>query len=99
MTEKSQKSFHLGDILSITTGKVLSPRLMDGVLDITEYLYGGKLCCSQAAALSDKCESALLEQLPFLSDIDSSKYTSDDAREWLNEQIAIHGEMHEITPI
>lgn len=37
------KTFHLGDILTITTGRLVSPRHMEGVYDILNWMTGEDL--------------------------------------------------------
>ncbi|WP_445080300.1 DUF7736 domain-containing protein [Brevibacillus laterosporus] len=41
------KSFHISDILSVTTGKLLSTRRMDGVYDILNHMTGESLLTHQ----------------------------------------------------
>jgi len=61
------KLFHIGDILSITTGRLVSPRHMEGVYDILGYMTGDSLFTHQLIRAADRCKPVLLEQHPFLA--------------------------------
>lgn len=61
------KQFHLGDVLSITTGMLVSPRHMDGVYDILSFMTDDPgLTTLGLLAVNDKCKEALLQQFPDL---------------------------------
>lgn len=60
------KPFHIGDILSITTGRMVSPRHMEGIYDILNYMTGDNLFTHQLRRAADACKPALLEQHPIL---------------------------------
>lgn len=70
---KEAKEFHLGDVLSVTTGWMLSPRGMDGLLDIINftlaldgrYRLDGGLPFSLLFA-ANKCKEELFRQFPQL---------------------------------
>jgi hypothetical protein len=46
-TTVATREFHLGDVLSITTGVLVSPRRMEGVSDILEFMTGSDLFTHQ----------------------------------------------------
>lgn len=60
------RSFHLGDLLTITTGLLLSPRGMEGVYDILDFMTGGSLFTHQLPRAADECKPSLLAQHPCL---------------------------------
>ena len=60
------RKFHLGDVLSITTGLLLSPRHMDGIYDILNFMTGDNLFTPQLPRAKDECKPYLLEQFPQL---------------------------------
>ena len=66
------KKFHLGDVLSITTGRLVSPRHMDGVYDILNFMTGDNLFTHQLPRASDECKPHLLAQFPQLAEVDTS---------------------------
>lgn len=58
------KQFHIGDILSITTGRMLSLRRVDGVCSILKFITGDSLFCIQFMQSIDHCRPILVEQFP-----------------------------------
>lgn len=60
------KQFHISDVLSITTGRLVSTRHMDGVYDILNFMTGDNLFTHQLPRASDECKPYLLEQFPQL---------------------------------
>jgi hypothetical protein len=93
------KQFHLGDILSITTGRLVSPRHIDGVYDILNHMTGDSLFTHQLGRASDEYKPYLIMEMPWLAEIDHSSVTTDNWQQWLQEQVAKYGEMHEVRPI
>lgn len=98
MTES--KLFHLGDILSITTGRLVSPRHMEGVYDILNYMTNDDLYTHQLPRVSRECAPYLLQQHPALADIDTSLILpGDNWREWLGAMESKYGEYLPVSPI
>jgi hypothetical protein len=94
------RDFHLGDILTVTTGRLVSPRLMDGLYDILNYMTNDNLFTHQLPRASDECAPYLLKQHPYLAAVAPPDFpTQDAAWEWLNEQVAIFGERLPVSPI
>src|SRR3989344_9369823 len=60
------KELHLGDVLSITTKHLVSPRHMSGVSDILNFMTRDKLFDFQLPRACDECRPYLLEQFPQL---------------------------------
>ena len=63
------REFHIGDILTITTGKLLSPRMMDGMYDILNYMTGDNLFTHQLPRAMRECQPWLIEQYPQFKDL------------------------------
>jgi hypothetical protein len=63
------RDFPLADILSITTGRLLSHRHMDGVYEILNHLTGDNLMTHQLPRAAETCRPALIAQHPFLVDL------------------------------
>jgi hypothetical protein len=100
------KTFHLGDILSITTRRLVSPRHIDGVYDILNWMTGDNLFTHQLPRASEECEGPLLAQHPDLANVvvpDNFGETADEAKaavdRWLAEQITVYGETREVAPL
>ena len=60
------KKFHLGDVLSTTTERLVSPRHISGVYDILNFMTGDDLFTHQLPRASEECKPYLLEQFPQL---------------------------------
>ena len=92
------KDFHLGDILSITTGRLVSPRHMDGIYDLLNFMTGDSLFTHQ---LPRACEGPLLAQHPDLAAIEVPEEFSGEegVRAWLAEQVARYGETRKVAPL
>lgn len=76
------KQFHLGDVLSITTDHLVSPRHIGGVYDILlNFMIGDDLFAHQIPRVSDECKSHLVAQFPQLAtaEMDSAIAELDDA--------------------
>lgn len=86
------KEFDLGDILSITTGTLVSPRHMDGVYDILNFMTGDNLFTHQLSRASREMAPRLLAQHPDLAAVDASVVTPENFKAWLDEQVAKYGE-------
>ncbi len=52
--------FHLGDVLSMTTGKLLSPSLMDGIYRIAQHLAGEPVWTHQLGRVMNESRPHLL---------------------------------------
>jgi len=67
MTEILTKEFTLGDVLSITTGRLVSERHMDGVYDILNWMTGDNLFTHVLPRAAEACEPVLKAQFPQLN--------------------------------
>lgn len=92
------KEFHISDILSITTGRLVSTRGMQGIYDILNYLTGDNLFTHQLPRASEECEPYLKRNYPklfpdypamksLLRDLDDSIDSCDGSREELVERV------------
>lgn len=97
--ERKSRKFHLGTILTIVVGKLLSPRLMDGVYDILNYMTSDNLYTHQLPRAADECKYYLLLEMPWLNEIDDSSVNGENYETWLNDQVKKYGEYHTIYPI
>jgi hypothetical protein len=60
------KLFHISDVLSVTTGRLVSSRHIEGVYDILNFLTGDNLYTHQLPRAMDECEPWLRTQYPQL---------------------------------
>lgn len=94
------REFYLGDILSITTDRLVSPRKMDGVYEILNYMTGDDLFTHQLPRAADECAPELLRQHPQLADVDaSSVHDPATAEAFLAEMKAAHGDTLPVLPL
>lgn len=93
------REFHLSDVLSITTGCLVSTRHIKGVYDILNFMTGDNLFTHQLPRACNECAPALLEQHPQLRTIDASCVNGQNWKEWLAEQIKVFGEKLEVRPL
>ena len=69
-SKQATKDFHIGDILSVTTGKLVSPRHIDGVYDVLGWMTGESLMTHQLPRVSDECAPSLRDQHPDLAEVE-----------------------------
>lgn len=93
------KEFHIGDILSITTGRLVSPRHIEGVYDILNYMTGDSLFTHQLPRASKECEPHLLRQHPMLSHVDASGVNPENHLTWLDAQVVKFGLTLPVEPL
>ncbi|HEY2497322.1 MAG TPA: hypothetical protein VGK24_09655 [Candidatus Angelobacter sp.] len=60
------KKFHISDVLSVTTGRLVSSRHMDGIYKILNFLTGDSLFTHQLPRAMRECEPWLRAQYPYL---------------------------------
>ena len=106
------KLFDLGDVLTITTGLLVSRRHMDGVYEILNHMTGENLYTHQIPRAMRSCKPDLLRQHPQLADVDTaslekalaaSPETMEAATQvvldWLDRQAAIYGKELRVRPL
>jgi len=101
MTET--KSFHIGDVLSIAPGKLVSPDHIAGVYKILEWMSGEDgLMTHQLPRVSRECEPYLIQQFPELtSEVVPSEFPNgwDDVAAFLATLYPKYGEFVQVAPI
>lgn len=93
------RQFHLGDVLSVTTGRLLSPNGIAGVYAILNFMTGDTVFTHQLGRFADECKPYLLKQHPGLAAVDHSEVTSDYWNAWLTDQVLKFGEQLEVQPL
>jgi hypothetical protein len=84
------RTFDLGDVLSITTEILVSPRHIGGVYDILGYMTGESLFTHQLPRAADACRPELLRQHPQLASVVVPEQC-DDWMAWLDDQKLVYG--------
>jgi hypothetical protein len=97
----TSRTFHLGDVLSVMTGRLVSPRHIDGVYDILNHLTGESLMTHQLPRASREAEPVLRERFPDLATIEVPEFTGGmpEVMAWLDEQVAMHGIARDVAPL
>ena len=96
MTETETKTFHVGDILSITTGVLVSPDRIAGVYSILNWLVDEDLMTHQLPRVSRECEGFLREQFPDLPTETPPFDGEESVFAWLAVVVAAHGATREV---
>lgn len=87
-------AFPLADVLSITTGRLLSRRHIDGMYTLLGHMTGHDLFTHQLPRAARECAPALLAQHPQLAGVTPpAGVDAFDLMAWLIEQERIYGEM------
>lgn len=93
------KNFHIGDILSITTGRLVSPNHMDGIYKILNFMTRDKLFTHQLPRASEECKPFLLKQMPWLIEISVEEVNEENWETWLAEIVQKYGKFHKVEQI
>jgi len=93
------KSFHLGDILSVTTGILVSPDHMGGVYKILNFMTGENLFTHQLPRVCNEAKPILIKQHPWLAEVTGEGITGDNWKPWLDGLVAAHGEFLSVSPM
>ena len=93
------RTFHLGDLITVVTGHLVSPNHIGAVYDVCDFVTGEAHMTHQLPRASKAITPWLLEQHPWLADIKVPNFAGADERAvfaWLDEQVARYGEQHEV---
>jgi hypothetical protein len=69
------KRFHIGDILSVTTGRLVSPDHIGGLYNLLGWMVDEDVMTHQLPRVARECEPFLREQFQDLASIDASGVT------------------------
>ena len=95
----STKRFHLGDVLTVTTGKLLSPAGMTGVYAILKHLTGEPIFTHQIGRVLGEATPHLLAQFPALAAETGEDVTPEGHSLWLVEKSRIYGEWFDVAQL
>jgi hypothetical protein len=95
-----RKAFHIGDILTLTTGYILSPRGSAGVRELEHHLAGRQLEAWERIVYTGAFRSALLQQHPGLPEFSDEEIPPPELLHiWLARRIAECGEYLTVAPL
>lgn len=91
------KTFHIGDVLSITTGKLVSPSHIGGVYNICDWMTGEANMTHQLPRVSREIEPDLRRQHPALAAVVAPEFDSKESVfTWLESLYPEFGETVEV---
>ncbi len=96
MEDWETKLFHVADILSVTSGRLVSPRGIVGVFDLLDWLTGTMLMRHELPEAIHHCRPGLLKQFPALQKADCYAAAPSLAKEWLESAEEIYGTWHRV---
>jgi hypothetical protein len=97
------RTFDLGDVLTITTGALVSARHVDGIYDILNYMTGDNLFTHQLPRAMDACAGPLLDQHPQLASVVLPDWphgvTAEVVHAWVDEMRLTYGDSLPVAPL
>ncbi len=92
--------FDLGDILTITTGRLVASRHMAAVYEVLDFMTGDKLFTHQLPRAGRECAPRILEQHPALAAVVEPELDGEEAAyRWVAEQKLQFGDALWLVPI
>lgn len=93
------KQFHIGDIISVTSGRLVSPDHIGGVDNILGWMVDEDLMTHQLPRVSDECAPTLRALFPDLSSIEvpDSINSEETLQSWLASITPVYG-LHRDVP-
>jgi hypothetical protein len=94
----SAKTFHISDILSVTTGRLVSNRHIDGVYDVIGHLVGRPVYTQELVIFLDQSTEEIHNQLKWTREVPEA--TDEDMRDvpgWLGNLEKKYGSEHTLT--
>lgn len=94
------RRFHIGDILSITTGRLVSPDHIDGVYRVLNWMTGDNLMTHQLPLAAEAVTPDIRQQHPWTNRVLAPETFKNrgHVEGWVAEQKLRFGEWHELTP-
>ena len=92
------KRFHLGDVLSVTTGKLLTAHI-GGIYNILNFMTGDNLFTHQLPRACDECAPYLRQQFPQIADETATEVTGENWKEWMEVAEERYGAWFDVAPL
>lgn len=96
------KLFHIGDLITLASGRTLGTAPFvakngeQGLRDLVAYMTKTPETSYALILLSQKCRVGLLEQHPWLAEVDVTKVTDENEEAWLASLVEKYGEQHPV---
>ena len=78
-----EREFHIGDVLSVTTGRLLSRDGMGGIYNILNFMTQDNLFTHQLPRAMDECKPVILARYPELADETGDEVCPENIGEYL----------------
>lgn len=89
--------FHIGHLLSVTTGQLLTPQPdISGVYEILNHMTGDSLMTHQLPLAADAMTPELIQQHPWLEGLMPPAKDDETLMSWMAEVAQEHGEHHDV---
>lgn len=93
------EAFHIGDVLSVVAGRLVSPRRMQGVRDLLNHMAGEILFLHQIPRVMQEAAPVLLRQHPQLTEADVEGITPENLDTRMESWISRFGMMLPVMPM
>lgn len=93
------REFDISDVLTVTTGRLVSTRHVEGVYDILGYMSGEALFTHQLPRVLREAKPILLAQHPQLAGVDATKVTPENVAEHVAGWRAEFGDTLPVSPM
>lgn len=95
------REFHIGDILSMLSGRLVAPTGMQGIYGLAQHMTGGPVWTHQLPRVMDEAVDHLREQHPDLAAVDVPKGLNSEAAvlAWLVTVTDEHGTTRHVRPL
>ena len=95
----TKQRFHLGAVLSMTTGMALGPDGIDGIYRIAAHLAGEPVWTHQMRRVMRESRPHLLAQFPALTTVSGHDVTPENHAQWLAAKVVEFGEWFDVAPM
>lgn len=90
------KKFHISDILTVITGKMVSIRNIEGLYDILNYVSNDNLHTHQLVRVMEEAKPYLIQQFPQLENVDISGMDDENLLTRIEDIEKEHGSYFEV---
>jgi len=91
--------FHISDILSVTTGRIVSQNYVDGLYRVVNYMTESRVSARQLDIARQVCAKYLLQAMPELKDVNPNEVTEDNYTDWIQLQEQRFGDHVFVKPL
>ena len=95
------RQFELGDVLTITTGRLVASRHIEAVYDLLGFMTGDTLWTHQLPRVAEECKPHLVAQHPWLAEVEppDDLGSREKCDGWVASVAATHGTHVAVEPL